>query len=206
MEHGTCVLDISSDEESSTRREKEGRGKENVPPEVSDEAMQTSYVRAAGSVAATRARRGKREWQMDGDAMGVDRKVLGEVAVDELYEEAQKGMILIADDEADTSAHNQAHPLSVVEPLPHAEFDFSIPDLAHAGLEPQIGGFDEGEGKHVDVVEEQCNGNANVEIDIDTLMQQSLQPESGKAALLEPLEKADEGWTVWESGSAKGDE
>ena len=30
--------------------------------------------------------------------------------------------------------------------------------------------------------------------------------EGGKARLLEPIERVEEGWSVWESGSAKGDE
>lgn len=48
LQHGTCVLDISSDEESeekSKRETAEGRNKENVPPP--DDISQTSARRAA---------------------------------------------------------------------------------------------------------------------------------------------------------------
>lgn len=42
-----------------------------------------------------------------------------------------------------------------------------------------------------------------VEIDIDTLM--SKDTSAPKAALLEPIEKAEDGFALWESGSDKGD-
>jgi len=46
LQHSTCVLDISSDEESETRRQRErAEGKENVPPV--DDISQTSRPRAA---------------------------------------------------------------------------------------------------------------------------------------------------------------
>ena len=45
LQHSTCVLDISSDEETETRRERErAEGKENVPP--ADDISQTSRPRA----------------------------------------------------------------------------------------------------------------------------------------------------------------
>ena len=43
LQHSTCILDISSDEESA-RRARDDRGKENVPP--ADDASQTSSRRA----------------------------------------------------------------------------------------------------------------------------------------------------------------
>lgn len=46
LQHSTCVLDISSDEESETRRQRErAEGKENIPP--ADDLSQTSRPRAA---------------------------------------------------------------------------------------------------------------------------------------------------------------
>lgn len=53
LQHGTCVLDISSDEESEqkARRESaEGRDKENIPPV--DDVSQTSARRSARALAA----------------------------------------------------------------------------------------------------------------------------------------------------------
>ena len=44
-----------------------------------------------------------------------------------------------------------------------------------------------------------------IEVDIDALMAKSTD-EVPKARLLEPIEKAEEGFQLWESGSAKGDE
>ncbi len=42
-----------------------------------------------------------------------------------------------------------------------------------------------------------------LEVDVDALMAKS---GASEARLFEPLEKAEEGFEVWESGSAKGDE
>ncbi|KAL2111631.1 hypothetical protein VUR80DRAFT_9642 [Thermomyces stellatus] len=53
LQHSTCVLDISSDEES-TARARDDRGKENVPP--ADDVSQTSGRRSAAA-----ARRGAEE-------------------------------------------------------------------------------------------------------------------------------------------------
>jgi len=45
-----------------------------------------------------------------------------------------------------------------------------------------------------------------MEIDVDALMRKDDFEVASKAKLLEPIEKAEEGFEVWESGSAKGDE
>jgi hypothetical protein len=78
---------------------------------------------------------------------------------------------------------------------------FIIPaesDPAEGGEEPVPMTFDfiaevKGKGKEID-------------IDIDALMQKDDFDLAPKAALLEPIQKAEEGFEVWESGSAKGDE
>ena len=45
-----------------------------------------------------------------------------------------------------------------------------------------------------------------IDIDIDALVEKDGFGFAPKAALLEPIEKAEEGFEMWESGSAKGDE
>ncbi|KAI0599188.1 hypothetical protein F4775DRAFT_591638 [Biscogniauxia sp. FL1348] len=75
LQHSTCVLDISSDEESETRRQRErAEGKENVPP--ADDVSQTSRPRA-------------RRADVDADAMIVEKErcPLGEMDVKEYYSE-----------------------------------------------------------------------------------------------------------------------
>jgi len=44
------------------------------------------------------------------------------------------------------------------------------------------------------------------EVDIDALMRKDDFEYGRKAALLEPIEKAEEGFALWESGSDKGDD
>jgi hypothetical protein len=50
------------------------------------------------------------------------------------------------------------------------------------------------------------SGRGEIDIDIDPLVEKDGLGFAPKAALLEPTEKAEEGFEVWESGSAKGDE
>jgi hypothetical protein len=79
MEHSTSVLDISSDEESG-RKEKGDKGKENVPPlgEASVGGPQ-----GQGAEQGAKARIGRRRAE---EEIEVDRRVLGEVAIEELYD------------------------------------------------------------------------------------------------------------------------
>ncbi|KAF4816147.1 hypothetical protein CGCTS75_v012775 [Colletotrichum tropicale] len=74
LQHGTCVLDISSDEESErklSRDRAEGRDKENVPP--SDDVSQTS------------ARRSARRASEDEMIFEKERTALGEMDASEFY-------------------------------------------------------------------------------------------------------------------------
>ncbi|EQB51661.1 hypothetical protein CGLO_08781 [Colletotrichum gloeosporioides Cg-14] len=74
LQHGTCVLDISSDEESErklSRDRAEGRDKENVPP--SDDVSQTS------------ARRSARRASEDDMIFEKERTALGEMDASEFY-------------------------------------------------------------------------------------------------------------------------
>lgn len=174
MEHSTCTLDISSDEESRVR-ERDCRGKENVPPP--DDISQTrTYLSSTSSVEAelsmhdikARIRASRKKREVDEGACDVDRAPLGDLAAEDFYAEGCDGesVFLVpaeASEEEEQSADCQT------------TFDF-IADL-------------KGKGK---------------ELDIDTLMSKDgLAP---KAKLLEPIEKAEEGFELWESGSAKDGE
>ncbi|KAG0646481.1 hypothetical protein D0Z07_7499 [Hyphodiscus hymeniophilus] len=186
MEHSTCTLDISSDEESA-RRLKDERGKENVPPldDISQtrtsalvgdvETSEASMVQLKESVRARRRR--------DVDACDVDRCPLGEMNAEEFYAEGCDGSsVFLIPAESDPVVEGaeptdvEAIEEEVVGAIP-TTFDF----IAEA----------KGKGK---------------EIDVDALMTKDDFVVASKASLLEPIEKAEEGFEVWESGSAKGDE
>ncbi|KAI1138609.1 hypothetical protein F5Y05DRAFT_44791 [Hypoxylon sp. FL0543] len=88
LQHSTCVLDISSDEESESRRQRErAEGKENVPP--MDDISQTSRPRAARQV-------------MDDEMVfEKERNPLGEMNVRDYYSEGcdENSVVLIPGDE-----------------------------------------------------------------------------------------------------------
>jgi hypothetical protein len=174
MEHSTCTLDISSDEESAARM-KDERGKENVPPadDISQTRTQLSSVEMGESSmqdikARIRASRKKHE-----NAIEIDRSPLGDLAAEDFYAEGCDGesVFLIPSDVVGEDAPRDQE---VEAPM---TFDFSA----------EV----KGKGR---------------EIDIDALMSRDVDFVAPKAALLEPMEKAEENFEVWESGSAKGDE
>ena len=174
MEHSTYTLDISSDEESAMRPRDEGRGKENVPPtEEEGVAPRPQQVSAQGVEGKTRLGRRKREES----EIEVDRQVLGEVPIGDLYADDAAGEVIVpADDVVELGP----------SPLSAPEFEFS----SSAVVEEEV------------VVEEK--EVVDVVAAAEELMAEVLAPQS--AALLEPIEKAEEGWSVWESGSVGGDE
>lgn len=124
LQHSTCVLDISSDEESEqkARRESaEGRDKENVPP--SDDVSQTSARRSARAAAL--------------DAMVVDKEriALGEMNTADFFAAGcdETSVIIVPgdDDEQPAEPLNQsvAKPFANVEKAPVADNDQSTPQL-----------------------------------------------------------------------------
>ncbi|KAH7323858.1 hypothetical protein BKA65DRAFT_76054 [Rhexocercosporidium sp. MPI-PUGE-AT-0058] len=176
MEHGACTLDISSDEESAAR-ERDARGKENVPP--MDDVSQTRTVldtssssssTAEASMADIKARlhRASRRGVRDENAIEVDRAPLGDLAAEDFYGE-----------EVEVDADASEGEVGVAK-----TFDF---------VAEVVG---KGKGIEVDVRAEALMGN----------LECAEASVSGNARLLEPIEKVEEGWSVWESGSAKGDE
>jgi hypothetical protein len=196
MEHSTCTLDISSDEETEARRRDE-RGKENVPP--LDDISQTSTRLSSGSMstddfmeAKARARSSRRRKEVEEGAIEIDRSPLGDLAAEEFYAEgcSASSVVLVADDECEAEVEPeaeqipyepQAESMAEVEveshfQAPACEFDFSLDQ------DPK------GKGKAV-----------------EELMMKSDTEVPAQAALFEPLEKSDTDFEVWESASAKGD-
>jgi len=197
MEHSTCTLDISSDEESSARLRDE-RGKENVPP-MDDISQTTSRIYPSSSSLSNemdaremgmaemkaRMRQNRRRKEIDENAIEIDRAPLGALAAEDFYAEGCDGesVFLIPSDpdfpegeEENENEHENENERECEEPIP--AFDFAV-DV-------------KGKGKAIDIG-----------VDIEELMRRKSDDE---AKLLQPIEKAEEGFEVWESGSAKGDE
>lgn len=184
MEHSTCTLDISSDEESA--RGKDERGKENVPP--LDDVSQTRHSMmnqtegiggglSMGELKA-KARAERRKREVDEGAIEIDRSALGELAAEDFYAEGCDGtsVVLVPVDAESTDVESPDVEETQEENIPESTFDFEV----------QV----KGKGK---------------EIDIDALMRKDDCEVSRGAALLEPIEKAEEGFALWESGSDKGE-
>ncbi|KAI1458858.1 hypothetical protein F4805DRAFT_466460 [Annulohypoxylon moriforme] len=97
LQHSTCVLDISSDEESESRRQRErAEGKENVPP--MDDVSQTSRPRAA------------RQMSDDEMVFEKERNPLGEMNVRDYYSDGcdENSIIIVPGDEEEDSQPQQA--------------------------------------------------------------------------------------------------
>ena len=97
LQHSTCVLDISSDEETETRRQRErAEGKENVPPV--DDISQTSRPRPARLSAANAD-----------DMIEKERNPLGEMDVREYYSEGhdETSVVIVPGDEDESTDEQQ---------------------------------------------------------------------------------------------------
>lgn len=110
LQHGTCVLDISSDEESEqkARRESaEGRDKENIPP--MDDVSQTSARRARALAA-------------DDMVVEKERIALGEMNTADFYADGcdETSVILVHEDEEEKAEPQPAVKVPVVE-----DFEFA---------------------------------------------------------------------------------
>jgi len=199
MEHSTCTLDISSDEESALRSRDE-RGKENVPPP--DDISQTRTVLSAepSDVAARdivdvkariRASRKKHE-----DAIELDRSPLGDLAAEDFYAEGcdSSSIFVVVDDEVEGDA--EAEPAVESETVVEAEQvvveqDVLVKEPLVVEQEIEVPAFDiKGKGRELDA-------------EVEALMTKDEDVVGPTAALLEPIEKAEEDFELWESGSAK---
>ncbi|PQE24667.1 thymidylate kinase protein [Rutstroemia sp. NJR-2017a WRK4] len=173
MEHSTCTLDISSDEESALRvREFEKCEKENIPPvdDISQTRLMTTASTSEGSMGMsmkmkTKMQRKRRE-AVDVNAIDVDRAPLGEMKKEDFYAEGcdERSVFIVFPDpeEAETDTEDASSSM----PVPERE-------------------------KLVKGKERER------ETEIDLLMQKRV---------VEEIEKPEDDFVVWESGSAKGDE
>jgi hypothetical protein len=179
MEHSTCTLDISSDEESALReREFEKCEKENIPPvdDISQTrlmATSTSYssgesMREMKMKMKTKMHRKRRE-AVDVNAIDIDRAPLGEMKKEDFYAEGcdERSVFIILPDAEEVETEVEVEEVSSL-PVPEPK------------LETQ------GKGKE-----------REREVEIDALMQKRV---------VEEIEKPEDDFVVWESGSAKGDE
>lgn len=191
LQHGTCVLDISSDEESERKAKRDSyEDKENVPP--MDDVSQTS----------------RRQERAARDEMIVEKErvSLGELNRSDFYAEGcnESSVIFIpSDDEenAERAQHkNQLASATKEARAPIVEdFNFAprlrdleptlvpLPDL-DAGLESDA-------ETEIDVP---------IHADIDVLMSK-VEDTSSKAAVLQPMDGTGDSFELWESGSSKGD-
>lgn len=220
MEHSTCTLDISSDEETEARRRDE-RGKENVPP--LDDVSQTqarlpasssmSYDCIADAKARTRSLRRRKE--IEEGAIEIDRSPLGDLEAEEFYAEGctSSDVILVADEEIEPESDEQlprsdesyeADAPSQFEPIETAQEIIDVEPLDNLS-----------EGFPCDLSEDiPCTFDFSLPTEewtvelkaVDELMTKSDSDAPAQAKLFEPLEKAEEGFEVWESGSARGED
>ncbi|KAI0471589.1 hypothetical protein GGR56DRAFT_80801 [Xylariaceae sp. FL0804] len=177
LQHSTCVLDISSDEESESRRQRErAEGKENVPP--LDDVSQTtasSRSRARHALAAD-----------DEMVFEKERNPLGEMNVKDYYSEGcdETSVIIVPADEEEEEDSSRlaksnfqfAPELKPMVPAP-TSVSASLPAIATAEAEAAARTVEE-------------------------LMRQSDEP-APAARLLQPMEGTGESFEVWESGSAR---
>jgi hypothetical protein len=183
MEHSTCTLDISSDEESRAR-ERDCRGKENVPPP--DDVSQTRTSISTSPVEAvemsmqdikSRIRASRKKRELDEGAIDIDRAPLSDLAAEDFYADGCDGSSVFLIPSESTGEDEDAE--AEQEEQGPVTFDFTA----------EV----KGKGKEID-------------IDIDALMSKDSYEVAPKAALLQPIEKAEEGFELWASESANGDE
>ncbi|CAK7565037.1 MAG: hypothetical protein SEPTF4163_002945 [Sporothrix epigloea] len=179
LQHSTCVLDISSDEETEqkARRERaEGRDKENIPPP--NDVSQTSSIRrlpATTTASAAAAASSSLE------KMPIDkpRSPLSQLNAADFYAEGcdEASVVLVAPDETEEEEQRQQEQQQTRErpslaALLHEEFSVET-----APEEPVT-----------KIVEDiMANGDES----------------ASRAALLEPMQGTDESFQLWESGSQK---
>jgi hypothetical protein len=121
LQHSTCVLDISSDEESERKRNRdraEGRDKENVPPP--DDISQT-----------------RRAPRADDMIIEKERVALGEMNTADFYPEGcdDTSVIIVPEDEPET----QIQPQVEVKPVELTPIDPSIEDIDSLMAKPTEG-------------------------------------------------------------------
>lgn len=177
LQHSTCVLDISSDEQSeekATLQRAEGRDKENVPP--ADDVSQTTSVR---SVASARP-------AGDDDMVTEKQRVaLGEMDASSFYAAGcdENSVVIVPGDE-----DNEAE-----FPAPVQAQDEEVQaDVTTSMSEPET---------KLDAVPE-IKTKGKCKAAVDELMAKPTEP-IAKAAVLESTDDSSERFELWEDGSTK---
>ncbi|OTB00246.1 hypothetical protein M426DRAFT_324468 [Hypoxylon sp. CI-4A] len=137
LQHSTCVLDISSDEESESRRARErAEGKENIAP--ADDVSQTSRTRAARQVSE------------DEMAYEKERNPLGEMDVRDYYAEGcdENSIIIIPAD--DYEENEQPQQQQQVESLQADSNQESLSESTTAVFEDLLQPVEEDQDKSID--------------------------------------------------------
>ncbi|KAK6609331.1 hypothetical protein H4I96_03262 [Botrytis cinerea] len=202
MEHSTGILDISSDEETLTRLRDE-RGKENVPPLDDISQTRTSLTAFASSSSTSVSRKDemeiremkmrikmqqKKRREMEEGAIDVDRAPLGEMRKEDFYAEGcdeKSVFIILPDPEPEASVEEEEAEKEAEAPLEEEEEQVPEPQSTIPLPEPVSKAYTPGKGK---------GKGKGKEIDIKFLMQKKV---------VEPMEKPEADFVVWESGSAK---
>ncbi len=193
LQHGTCTLDISSDEESENRARRdraEGRDKENIPPP--EDVSQTSSARGASRTADS--------VEIDEDVLLLKgRGPLAEMNVTDFYAEGcdSTSVFIVPGDEEDPEAV-----VDEGEARQVAQFTEDLPPLPADAA-------DEGEGEQewfAQDAQPQLDAPPVTledldDIDVDDIM--GGNDLAADAAGLGPIEGAGESFELWESNSAK---
>jgi hypothetical protein len=191
LQHGTCTLDISSDEESESRAKREtaeGRDKENIPPP--EDVSQTSSARGSSSRDAV---------DIDEDVLLLKgRGPLCEMNVVDFYADGcdSSSVFIIPGDEEDPEAVVEG---TVGQAAQQAQ---ELPPLPEDGEEEQRWLAEEGVTSMLPPPPPPQVSLGDVDgVDVDDIMGGSEQ--SLETAGLGPIEGAGESFELWESNSAR---
>ncbi|KIH92364.1 hypothetical protein SPBR_02813 [Sporothrix brasiliensis 5110] len=189
LQHSTCVLDISSDEESElkARRERaEGRDKENIPPP--NDVSQTSAARAEATSATANT-----------DEMSVDkaRNPLSQLNAADYYADGcdEASVVLVASDEPEGEEQQQQQQLAQsIDAVAAATTTAAVEASAETVSEVVEAATAKATESEAVVLEETTN--------VEDIMTNRENP-ACEAALLEPIDGTGESFQLWESGSQK---
>ncbi|KAL2265919.1 hypothetical protein VTJ83DRAFT_5271 [Remersonia thermophila] len=187
LQHSTCTLDISSDEESESRAKRdraEGRDKENIPPP--EDVSQTSLARGGPS-----SSRGTDAVDIDEDVLLLKgRGPLAEMNVRDFYAEGCDGssVFIIPGDEEDPEAV-----VGEAEAAAKAAAEAELAALSHLPPLPEV------------VEEERSRAEPHASLaHVDSLDVDDIMGDGGRPALeVSPIAADEESFEIWESNSAK---
>jgi hypothetical protein len=187
LQHGTCTLDISSDEESESRAKREraeGRDKENIPPP--EDVSQTSSARGASRDAV----------DIDEDVLLLKgRGPLCEMNVVDFYADGcdSSSVFIIPGDEEDPEAVVSEGAAGQAAQQPQ-----DLPPLPEDGEEEQRWLAEDGAGAMLPPPPPQVSLGDVDGVDVDDIMGGSEQPVEAAG-----IDGAAESFELWESNSAK---